>query len=57
MLGSGINKRLEEGEFRGDDLWDPLENEAGEELRLQQVVYYRSGEETGGMDLEERRES
>lgn len=43
-------------EIKGEDLSDPLEMEAEGKVRSQQVIYYRAGDETGGLDLEKWRE-
>lgn len=47
--------RMRWGEVRGEDLCDPLERGPRREVRPQQVVGYRTRQETGGLDLEERR--
>lgn len=39
------------------DLLSPLEMEAEREESLRHRVYYRTGDETEGLDLEQRRES
>lgn len=48
-----------EGEVRvlHQDLLGLLGMEAGYEVRQQQIVCYRVVDETGGLDLEEKRES
>lgn len=36
------------------DLCDPLETEVRREMIPRQVVYYRTGDDTGALNLEER---